>query len=313
MLAAVLVPALVAVLAVTTVPTAALPGAVTTAPTTAASSLRDDPDRVDLPHRCTDDDGYPAIGLCRLLPRKPGAPTVVLWGDSHAWQVIPALRAAAADRRVNLVSWVLGGCPPMLARRIQPGSPSTNGCDVHGVRVLDWLRAKKERGERFRLVVGTSWELYHDVVTPRDDLDRRYPGTSTEWVKQNAWKSRGAMPRLFRTLGRLAIPTDVVGQMPMVYAGEPDCELGAFQCDLPRVGTLKDARANNARIRELRGHLARGGRLVRPARTLCTTTVCRGRLGGTPVYFDRLHVGQRASEQLADLFVPTVVAAASMR
>ncbi len=52
-------------------------------------------------------------GMCKLNTYRQARPTVVLWGDSHAWQMIPALKGAIKGRNVNLVAFVMGGCPPM--------------------------------------------------------------------------------------------------------------------------------------------------------------------------------------------------------
>ncbi len=117
------------------------------------------------------------------------------------------------------------------------------------------------------------------------------------------------MPRLFRTLAKMRVPTDLVGQMPMVHLTPPPCDRGAYQCDLPRVGVLKDAVENNARIVEMRDLLSARGRVIRPAKSLCDSAVCRGRWRGLPVYFDRLHVGQRVSRLLSPYFAPSVRAA----
>ena len=34
-------------------------------------------------------------------------------GDSHAWQMIPAIRKAIGNRKVNFVGFIFGACPPM--------------------------------------------------------------------------------------------------------------------------------------------------------------------------------------------------------
>src|SRR5687767_3401187 len=52
-------------------------------------------------------------GMCKLTTYRERRATLVLWGDSHAWQMIPALKGATAGRNVNLVAFLMGGCPPM--------------------------------------------------------------------------------------------------------------------------------------------------------------------------------------------------------
>lgn len=275
-------------------------------PALAKPDQRSNPDFVTLPRACADSAGYPLPGLCRLLPLRRGAPTIVLWGDSHAWQVIPALRRAVGKQRVNLVSSIMGGCPPMWPT-LRPASSKhpSNGCDRHGRDVMDWLQRQQRSGMPMRLVVATSWELYHDVYAPPDRAAGRYPGFVNDWITANARRSITAMPRAFKKLGRLHLPTDLVGQMPMVWTGA-SCSKQHLQCTWPRRGVLKSGPANNERIMQLRGYLTESGRVIRPARSLCDRDTCRGRYRGDPVYFDQLHIGQRRSARLSSYFEPTV-------
>ncbi|WP_139981894.1 SGNH hydrolase domain-containing protein [Nocardioides litoris] len=268
------------------------------------------PDFVDVPRPCRASDGLPVARKtpCRITRLKPRAATIVLWGDSHAWHMLPALRKAVGNKRVNLVMFFAGGCPPML-RKLTPAN-SRAGCDVYGHYVFDWLARQQAKGMKLRVVVGTSWELYHNITTPPNAADQKYPGlTDNEYVATNARKAVKGVPAAFRQLGRMRIPTDIIMPMPMVYQGAPACPEGPLRCDLPRAGVLKDIKANNARAWQMRRLLTRKGFMVRPAQGLCDTKVCHGTLGGLPVYYDGLHVGQRTSRTLARFFAPTVTAA----
>lgn len=269
------------------------------------------PDFVDLPAACSDEQGYPTPAPCHLRAHEKGAPLLVLWGDSHAWQMIPALRAAvgrAADGQdVDLVSFVMGGCPPLYpALRTAQERDDANGCDLYGHRVVDFVSRAVARGRDVRVVVAMAWELYHDVTDPPNRADRLYPGTVNDWIATNARKSLAATPRAFRALDRLGVTTDVVGQLPMVPSVERPCAQRGYECSLPREGTLKDAGENVRRAREMRRLAGARGHLVRPAQRLCTAEVCRGRIDGVPTYYDRLHVGQRTSLALARFFEPVV-------
>lgn len=264
-------------------------------------ATKNDPEFVHLPGSCSfPDTGYPTPGQCWLTPRIKNAPIIFLWGDSHAWAMIPALRAAARGKKVNLVSWIVGGCTPMYPRN------NNNGCDAYGQRAVQWIERKVRQGRTVRVVYGASWELYNNAIAPPNAADQRYPGYVNDWITTNARTARWAQPRAFRALNRLRVPVDVVGQLPMVWNDAPACSRGEYQCDLPRWGTIKDPAANNARIKALTSLLRGRTRVVRPARLLCTPRVCRGRLDGHPVYMDQLHVGNHASSLLAPLFAPTV-------
>ena len=80
-----------------------------------AGAVKPRNDHATMPRSCVDPaDLIPQEPtICELTKNTKDRPTVVLWGDSHAWQMIPGLRRAAASKDLNLVAIVMGGCPPM--------------------------------------------------------------------------------------------------------------------------------------------------------------------------------------------------------
>ena len=109
----------------------------------AAAKADPEHDFPKMPRKCVD----PKL----LIPQKPvkcnlngfeqGRPTIVLWGDSHAWQMIPALRNAARNRNVNLVAFLMGSCPAMdpalTKEQRQNGAPA---CLVSNDRALQYVK-----------------------------------------------------------------------------------------------------------------------------------------------------------------------------
>jgi hypothetical protein len=86
----------------------------------APASARVDPtkDTPYLPAKCGGGTGAlmpQNRGVCPLKSFHSNWPTVLVWGDSHAWEFTPALRKLTAGRNVNLVAFTRGGCPPMEA------------------------------------------------------------------------------------------------------------------------------------------------------------------------------------------------------
>ncbi len=239
---------------------------------------------------------------CWVGPRRPGAPTVVLWGDSHAFELLAAVEAATRSRRVNLAFFFMGSCPPMNPRP----RPGLNACQVYGTKVIQWLRQRERAGQDLRVVVSSAWELYHNAVAPPDRADELYPGYIHDYIRLNARKAQQGQARAFRALRQIGVPTDLVTPMPMVWSGSPPCARGRYQCDLPRVGALKDYSENISRVRSLQRLLGRDSRLVRPADALCDAARCRGRFRGLPVFVDQIHIGRRVSSLLGSYFRPTV-------
>ncbi len=269
------------------------------------------PDFIDMPEGCfTEEPSYALTPKpCRLTPHRKGAPLIVLWGDSHAWMLTPAIRKAVRAKKVNVVSLMQGGCPPMFSDLSTPEKlAKSNGCDDFGHYVIDYLDKARRAKRPLRLVVAMAWELYHNVTDAPNGADKKYPGFTNDYISDNARKSLAGTPRAFRALGRMHIKTDIVAAEPMIYQTAPFCPSYGFLCPLPRQAVLKDAKENNARIREMRSLLTEKGIVIRPAKTLCTTTVCRGVIDGVPVHYDRIHLGQRASWRLSGHFAPTISA-----
>ena len=98
----------------------ALPGTASAAlPVAAASVAAPDPsdDHFWLPKRCIGQPGDyvpDKPGPCFLTKFKKNRPTVVLWGDSHAWQHLPAVDPAGPEAQ--------GQPGPVHARRL-PADP----------------------------------------------------------------------------------------------------------------------------------------------------------------------------------------------
>lgn len=276
-------------------------------PAAAVAARATNPDLPVLPRSCRPAFGYMAPEPCRLVKRKPGAPLIVLWGDSHGWMMTPALRRAVAGKRVNVVSLLQGSCPVMDSDLSTPrGNAERNACDDFGKKALAFIDQARRFDRPIRVIVAMSWELYHNATDAPNAADRSYPGFVNDYIDTNARKSLEGTPRAFQALARMRVRTDVIGQEPMVYQGAPECAIGPFRCPLPRYAVLKDAKENNAYIRRLRRLLSVKGEMIRPASSLCSRSTCFGEYQGFPTYWDGLHIGQRTSYELAPHFADTV-------
>lgn len=256
-----------------------------------------------MPKRCTDGLSLPARpGACRLTPRRPHRPTVVLWGDSHAWHHIPGLRAEANARRVNLVAFVMGACPPMVLRE----PPVHTACVANADAALDRIKALSRQGADLRVVLGAHWQFYRGLNV---QLSNGWEPTSAPELfraGQARLFARGNA-RVFKTLGRLGVRTAVIGQVPWVPAERADCEAGnlPYRCDLPR----SQAIAGEA---DVRAWLASRMRLLqRPwsidvTPRLCDEAVCHAQVGGVDVFLDDLHLNPELSRQLRQYYRPAV-------
>ena len=265
------------------------------------------PDFIDIPASCYTPEANLSPEPCRLVPRKPGAPLIVLWGDSHAWMMTPAIRRAVAHKNVNVIAFMQGACPVMNSDLSTPEKyAARNFCDEFGQSVVQFLDRARQQKRPLRVIVAMAWELYHNAIDPPTAADSRYPGLVNDYIRLNAGKSVKGTPRAFKALSRMRIRTDIVAAEPMVYQTAPQCPTRGFLCPLPRHAALKDAVENNARIHQMRALLSVKGTIIRPANKLCSRTQCQGMTDGVPTYYDRVHIGQRTSYRLASYFTPTV-------
>jgi len=256
-----------------------------------------------MPQRCTGGLSLPARpGPCRLTPHRPNRPTVVLWGDSHAWQHIPGLRAEANARRVNLVAFVMGACPPMVLRE----PPVRTACVANAEAALDRIKALRRQGPDVRVVLGAHWQFYRGL---NDQIRQGWLPTSTPELFRAGQAQLFAQgnARVFTTLGRLRVRTAIIGQVPWVPADRADCARGnlPYRCDLPR----SQAIVGEADVRTWLA--SRMQRLHRPwsidvAPRLCDLTVCRAQLGSVNVFLDDLHLNPELSRLLRTLYRPAL-------
>jgi hypothetical protein len=244
---------------------------------------------------------------CQLNPKIKGAPTIVLMGDSHAWQMIPAIRRAIGDRRVNLVGFIFGACPPMdPALRTPEEVRSANNCQKTGHKAMRYLTKASQQNRRVRVVVGAAWEVYHHVQTYGDDVP--FEGHNIKGYDRVAEMAKTGIPRLFRTLTQLGIPADAIGQSPFVPAQPKHCPAGMepYRCALPRSVVIANEAFNRAQIKRwMRGVLG-NPKVTSHSDYMCTPKVCQGIVQGINTYFDHGHIGARMSLRLASYFRPTV-------
>lgn len=241
--------------------------------------------------------------VCELNSFSSSRPTVLLWGDSHAWQMIPGLRRAGNKKDVNLVAIVMGGCPPM-DNALKPGEPAP-GCYQSNDLAIDYARDLVAAGKGHRILLAASWQRYRQAL---EDKDRTYTG-------QMARASRKATPRLMSTLSDMGASVDVVGQVATVPAARAKCSRSnqPYACDLPRKRALADSVSTKRYLTQLMKPLASDASLINVNGYFCQGKTCAGMVGKTYTWWDDLHISASMSRKLRGFLKPTVVAADASR
>lgn len=240
-----------------------------------------------LPQRCLrGDETLPSRpGACRLTNYGTTRPTIIVWGDSHAWQQLPAIQAQAQATQTSVIVFVMGACPPMDLRASDVRTP----CIVQSQKALELIATKIERGERFKLVLGAFWELYRDLHA-RSQAGWT-PSSDEAFLAGRAELFAQGGAKLFRTLGRWRVPTAAIAQVPWVPESAPGCEAGEapYACDLPRTTAITAEGDTAAWIKRGLGRIPASG-YIDTTGYLCNPYTCRAQLNGAAVYLDDLHL-----------------------
>ncbi len=246
-------------------------------------------------------------GACYLGPFVPARPTLVVWGDSHAWQQIPALRRAIGEREVNLVAFVMGACPPVHTGLRGREFRTASLCERSNVAALRFVRRLDSERRTLRVVVGGAWREY---LTAQD---RAAVGADAPASRHDAYfagraeMSRAGTPRLFRALGARGLDVHVVAQTAVVPDPPAPCLEGErpYACDMPRALALPREAETRQWLREVTAPL-RHRRLVSVNSAFCDDYVCHGRADGVFTFYDDLHLSASRSRTLHRFWGATV-------
>lgn len=265
------------------------------------------PDIAHVPKHCfAPGQSTPPAGPCYINSYDAGRPTVLVWGDSQAFQVIPALRVAVHHEDVNLVSFVAGSCPPTLIP-VTPDDHYQTKCELNNVLALRWVQRVFERHHRLEVVLGSNWSGFRE--SQRELARQRGPATGyDDFTKRMVHLSGRYTGPLFRELARLRVPTDVIGQAATVPDGARPCPAGndPYLCDLPRQQAILHEGNTRRWLQGLMTHLAGQRRLIDSSSAYCDATVCHGRIGDVNTFFDDLHLTATLARTLWPYFVPAV-------
>lgn len=229
-----------------------------------------------------------------------GAPDFVLWGDSHAGSLIPALDAYVTERGQSAVVYTKAACAPLLGilRLDQEGDID---CDSHNRAVLETITAQYP--EATVIMLGR-WALLAE--------GERYVGE--EGVHPVLARSDGVevaietYPQLVEDGLRAAVDRLVAnGNEVIVVKGVPELGFAApgvlarhewLGWDLPSLSTeaMRDRQARAGRLVEsaVKG---RAVSVVDPADYLCGET-CRYVREGNALYRDDDHLSQSGAAWL---------------
>lgn len=229
---------------------------------------------------------------CRLTPWVRGRPIVVLWGDSHAWQNIPALIKASQSEGVNLTAFVMGKCPPSLIRiqRRYPGQ-----CERSNALALKYVR-DTARHHRVQVILGSHWAGFAQKVA---EFERTgvppagYNEFDMRMLKLFRDQTAKVFPALLRTRADLAV-------IAQTATCEKRTNQAPFRCSQPR----SQAILHEARTRKALARLSRSAPQIDLNKLFCGPTKCRGKVGDDYVFWDWGHLSKTVNYKMAGFFRP---------
>lgn len=234
-----------------------------------------------------------------------GRPRVIVWGDSHADQWVPAVAAWAAAQDIAVEQLTRGDCPPTLGLvPFSDGGAPDSACAAFNRNALERIAATRDP---VIVVLAANW--LSRAAPPAD-------GASPPWFDTGAHTSAESLAALQRgmdstlaELGRRNIPAILLLQSPFHSRLPAACvmRLGADQCGLDRARFNADTAPLDG---VLRGAAARQDdtAILDPAAILCTARECPPELDGRIAYFDRAHVAAAvaASPRAAAVWRPVL-------
>lgn len=264
-----------------------------------AKKVKPSEDFPSMPRRCaTRKEKIPASPVvCGLNKFSNKRPSILLWGDSHSWMFIPALKAAVEGRNVNLIAVMMGSCPPM-DNNVGPDDPAP-ACFHSNALGIDTARKLEANGQPYKVVLAGSWQRYVHARKVKD---------TESYVGQMAIAMKNGTPRLARTLKSIGADVDVIGQVATVPEKHRKCAQGnlPYACQLPRAKALPEWSATRQYVGDVLKSVLGGRRTIDVNPFFCNDKVCKGKVGSTRTWFDDLHLSASMSTKLASYFEPTV-------
>ncbi len=286
----------------------------------AASHAAKDPRYAELVAIANQKPPLPGCQSSRLPPRAkctlPGTDTtreIVIWGDSHAERVVTPVAAYAQPRGIPVVQRTNAACPPMVGVVPSDRGIPNKGCKRFNAKVLDELRADRDRGIAVTVVLVGRWTNYLATTS--------LANVPTRTLFDVTGTARGAAPLalleagLDRTLAELdaiGVRTVVAAPFPELRHSPAECHLRlpAPECVIAR-SVVETYRAPAlATVRAVTERHSQSTRLVDPIDLLCTATTCSPVLDGHLVYVDAHHLTHRGTEKLVDMLAPALTWAA---
>ena len=230
----------------------------------------------------------------------------VLWGDSHALAILPAVDTAYARHHEAAIFAQEGGCPPLLGVHVRDFSTAESNllrawrdahgigrserCKLHTEAVLNWI-ALNHIGTA---ILAAHWIAYTEDKHSRRLTDAQSPENYS--MRENAAVFARGLDSLLAALEREHVRVFLLDDPPQSIVYVPYALASAQRLHLDREFRISRA-AYEAQQRSAAAIFARlqeryGFRVLKPQDILCADGMCSIVRYDAPLYADEEHLSE---------------------
>jgi len=235
--------------------------------------------------------------ICHFGGDANTVPVQLIWGDSHAAALLPAIKADAQHYGMPVALASLSGCLPILGTEVR------QQCQDFNQKTLELIRQQKIHD----VVLAARWSLY---LYGEEDGDREhvlYRDDSRTEAEQRVAEDLQAMVAALRSAGaRVWLFKEVPLQRQGTIARLSS--LAMIGRSAENVGRpIADHRERQQFLSDLFARMSAADpqvRVIDPASLLCDGGICRAESGGFSLYKDENHLSDQGGERMKPLLQP---------
>jgi peptidoglycan/LPS O-acetylase OafA/YrhL len=230
--------------------------------------------------------------------------TAVLWGDSHALSILPAVDAVYAEHHDAAMLAQLGGCPPLVGVHIRPAAPSQSSflhswrenagyghsevCKRHTDAVLEWIIQHRIHS----VILAGHWIAYTESANQQWLSDAESPDNAA--LRDNAAIFARGLERLLGVLQKEHIRVFILDDAPQSPVYVPYALAAARRRDLHRDFRISRAEyeAQQRSATEIFSRLQQkyAFQILEPQNSLCDGGMCAIARNTESLYVDEEHL-----------------------
>lgn len=231
----------------------------------------------------------------------------VVWGDSHAKSMLPAIHKSALRNQVQGIFIQRGGCLPLLgAAQVLP--QFYENCLKQNKMAFEYLSQNKNID---KVIMISRWSIYAEgerflreyghTVLIKDELSKDFS------LAENKAVFARSVRRTFSKLNEIGLDITVVRQVPEVEYNVPDAyfKLLMFNYSVDMRPSLVDYKKRNLYVNQLFNNVGAefSVNFVNPQLEICDENFCSVLdWNGSPIYRDTNHIMPHYAISISHIF-----------